>query len=131
MEVTVYNQATQRKYDSRIAKIRVNRKGKISFNLRAIEILRLKEDGKINFIQNKNKLRDWYIESTKEEDGLILKKSSSRGLAIFSRTIARAFLNAISDNNIQSQAFIISSKIIEGKYHAIITHANPTHAIRG
>jgi len=122
MELTMYNETTIRDYGSGLAKVRISLHGKITFNHRAVQVLGLELGNKINFVQDKNMQSDWYIEKTTSINGFELKKSSTHGIGIYSMTLARIFLNSVTDDITKSCSFVVSPIKTDGQYYAILTH---------
>jgi hypothetical protein len=71
--------------------ISFEKKGIIRLNKFATDALLIKVNDRINILQDEDNPRDWYIEKTTEEEGLVMRKHNTGSVCCNSISIVSAF----------------------------------------
>jgi hypothetical protein len=104
--------------------IRVQPKsGGITFSNDLARCLQLTTNG-INFVQDEDRLSDWFIELSKDENAFMVRSKKSnqwdRSFILQSTALAREILKSINSEMVSTR-FIVAAEPIEENVYAIIT----------
>lgn len=122
MNLKKYNRSDCKFMPSGKPTIRISVKGTFCLNKAAAVALNLKPGDKITFLQDQDTQIDWFIEKTKEQDGLILRNQASGALVLNAQPIAKKFLASIKKDG-ASTTCIVATNPVDEKYYAIITRS--------
>ena len=120
MNLKEFNKDTCNIYVQKKATVRVSNNGKISFNLRAGEILDFKNNPKVRFFQDQENPKNWYIKSYNKGNVFLIKNYRTQGNSFFSSSLTTKILRSIDTG--RTCKFILSHKKT-GMYYALITHS--------
>jgi hypothetical protein len=114
----------QLRYDEK-AVVAFEKSGIIRFNRTAVKHLKLEVGDKIAIYQDEERPRDWYIEKTDSETGLIMRKHSSPGSVCCNAKQITSVVQKAVKNEVKTMRFRIAALPVEegqGLY-AILTGA--------
>ena len=103
--------------------VTLEKNGIIRLNRIACELLEITIGEKLNVLQDEDRPKDWYLEKTSDEDGLIMRKHSSSGsICSNSKPITVLMRNSIGIQQ-QSVRFRLATQSLNGenKVYAILT----------
>jgi hypothetical protein len=93
MKIKVYNRTNSQMVREGQPTVRMNIKnGIISFSKATCTNIGLKDKTKILFIQDEENLKDWYIATTKLEEGMICKERSRKDQIIIAITVQSTYV---------------------------------------
>jgi len=108
--------------------VRFNKQGQISFSIAIITAMGLKSGDKIEFIQDEEKPKDWYVVKCKNDNGFTLRDfKGSNGLVTNSSSLVKTFIKSLEpqfDSSVTSVGCLMalqSTKVENEELFAIIT----------
>jgi hypothetical protein len=98
--------------------INFNVKGHISFSKELIELLKVKT---INFVQDEERPKDWYIEVTKAKGAIEIRDMQNGQFIIQSASFVKTLFESLEYRKIKSARFTVASEAYEKDTYAILT----------
>lgn len=126
MKLKVYNRSNSAILRKGKATIRVNSKsGTIAFSQSAASAIGMTKDTGFEIAQDENRLQDWYITKSDNENSFYARENSSGrgGFVIQSVVLSKAILESVSAGS-NSASFLVATEPIvhEGvEFYAILT----------
>ncbi len=104
----------------------VSKGGIIRINREGSKLLQLKSGDKINILQDEERPKDWYVEKTTDELGLIMRDTNKNsGLVCNASAIAAEMIRSLS-LSLKTTTMRIAPKPAEGEIYAILTGSGKT-----
>jgi hypothetical protein len=98
--------------------INVNPKGQITFSKELTELLKSKT---VQFIQDEEREKDWYIEATNDSNAIEVRAQQNGQYIIQSSYLAREILRSVEMAMDRPVRFMVATKPIEENTYAILT----------
>lgn len=92
-----------------IPSIRFSDKGSISLNKELCELVKLLPSTRIEFVQDKEKEKDWYFYKTESKKGFLLRNRQDRGVVFSAKELCRLFFESTELVCEKSLSFIVGS----------------------
>lgn len=104
--------------------------GTMKFSADLVRNLKIDTETKVNIIQDEERPKDWYIELTKESDGLQVKEKKSASGKFKEYVIQSIFLSRLilkeSELPEKTIRLLVATEPVEKNMHAIITKSANT-----